>query len=46
MQHTDPTHASNAKYIQNGYFFTAGLSQGKNGPLGGQQAEGAAWGLF
>jgi len=25
--------------------FSAGPPQGKNGPLGGQQAEGAAWGL-
>ena len=27
-------------------FFAAGPSQGKNGPLGGQQAKGAAWGYF
>ncbi|VFR82619.1 hypothetical protein BRI9_3323 [plant metagenome] len=27
-------------------FFAAGPSQGKKRPPGGQQAEGAAWGLF
>src|SRR5690606_26851195 len=27
-------------------FFAAGPPQGKKHPLGGQQAEGAAWGLF
>jgi hypothetical protein len=31
---------------QRGGFFAAGPPQGKKHPLGGQQAVGAAWGLF